>query len=85
MHTLDSEMYRLRADAHGKLGRTLESRADLAEHYYLSGRLEQAIHQLRLASRDRKRGKGRDFYRLARVEARLEELERERRLRLGRP
>ena len=85
LHTLDSEMYRLRADAYGKLGRTLESQAELAEHYYLSGRLEQAIHQLRLASRDRKRGRNQDFYRMARIEARLEELERERRLRLGRP
>lgn len=85
LHTLDSEMYRLRADAYGKLGRTIESQAELAEHYYLSGRLEQAIHQLRLASRDRKRGRNQDFYRTARIEARLEELERERKLRLGRP
>ena len=84
LHAIDTEMYRLRADAHGRLGRTLESRADLAEHYYLSGRLEQAIHQLRLAIREEKRGKGRDFYRIARVEARLEELQRERRLRFRR-
>ena len=84
LHAIDSEMYRLRADAQGRLGRTLESRADLAEHYYLSGRLEQAIHQLRLASRDGKQGQDRNFYRMARIEARLEELERERRLRLRR-
>ena len=71
-------MYRLRADAHEKLGRTLDSRADLAEHFYLSGRLDQAIHQLRLAMRNGDQ----DFYRMARIEARLEELERERKLRL---
>ena len=59
-----------------------ESRADLAEHYYLSGRLVQAIHQLRLASRDL--AQNQDFYATARIEARLEELEKERRLRLRR-
>ena len=78
LHAPDSAMYRLRADAHEKLGRTLDSRADLAEHFYLSGRLDQAIHQLRLAMRNGDQ----DFYRMARIEARLEELERERKLRL---
>ena len=86
LYTLDSEMYRLRADAHEKLGRTLDSRADLAEHLYLSGRLNGAIQQLRLVLRDREQSRGegqarnrdRDFYRVARIEARLEELERER-------
>ena len=81
-HTLDAAMYRLRADAHQKLGRTLESRSDLAEHYYLSGHLGQAIEQLRRAIRDPEKDK--DFYATARIEARLEELETERRLRLKR-
>lgn len=80
LYAPDSEMYRLRADAYEKLGRTLDSRADLAEHFYLSGRLDQAIHQLRRAVQDQDR----DFYRRARIEARLDELERERRLRLPR-
>ena len=86
LYTLDSEMYRLRADAHEKLGRTLDSRADLAEHLYLSGRLNGAIQQLRLALRDQdqrqghaqSRNRDQGFYRVARIEARLEELERER-------
>ena len=82
LYALDSEMYRLRADAHEKLGRTLASRADLAEHLYLSGRLDGAIQQLRLALRDQDRDKG--FYRVARIEARLEELETERKQRLVR-
>ncbi len=82
LFTIDSEMYRLRADAHQKLGRTLESRADLAEHYYRIGLLGQAIEQLRRASRES--GEGTDFYAAARIEARLEEMEAEFELRTGR-
>ena len=78
LHAPDSAMYRLRADANVKLGRTLDSRADLAEHFYLSGRLDRAIDQLRLAMQE----PDQDFYGRARIEARLEELERERKLRL---
>ena len=81
-NAIDSEMYRLRADAYQRLGRMLESRADLAEYYYLSGRLGHAISQLRLASRDLARKQ--DFYAAARIEARLEEFENELRLRLRR-
>ena len=92
LYTLDAAMYRLRADAYEKLGRALESRADLAEHLYLTGRLNGAIQQLRLALRDREQSraegragsKDRDFYRVARIEARLEELETEREQRLVR-
>ena len=80
LYAIDSEMYRLRADAYQKLGRTLESRADLAEHYYLSGRLDQAIQQLRFASQGPKQDE--DFYSIARIEARLEALEAERKQRL---
>ena len=82
LYAIDSEMYRMRADAYQKLGRTLESRSDLAEHYYRSGFLGQAIDQLRRAGRDPK--KEADFYVAARIEARLEELEAELRQRLGR-
>ena len=81
-HPIDSTMYRVRADANQKLGRLLESRADLAEHYYLSGHLGAAIQQLRLATQAPERGE--DFYAIARVEARLEALEAERRKRLTR-
>ena len=81
-NAIGSEMYRLRADAYQRLGRMSESRSDLAEHYYLSGRLDQAISQLRLASRDL--AQNQDFYAAARIEARLEELENELRLRLRR-
>ena len=92
LYTLDAAMYRLRADAYEKLGRALESRADLAEHLYLTGLLNGAIQQLRLALRDREqsggesraRNKDRDFYRVARIEARLEELEAESKQRLVR-
>ena len=78
-NAMDPEMFRLRADAYGKLGRVLESRADLAEHFYLNGHLGRAIHQLRLAMQVREQE--RTFYEVARIEARLEELEREMRLR----
>ena len=92
LYTLDAAMYRLRADAYEKLGRVLASRADLAEHLYLTGRLNGAIQQLRLALRDREqssgdgraRNKDGDFYRVARIEARLEELETERKQRFVR-
>ena len=80
LYAIDSEMYRIRADAHQKLGRTLESRSDLAEHYYLSGLLGQAIEQLRRAHREPKEET--DFYVASRIEARLEELETEARQRL---
>ena len=80
LHAIDSEMYRLRAEAYEKLGRTIDSRLDLAEHHYLSGRLDQAIRQLQLAGRVLDR----DFYRTARIEARLKELEAERALRRAR-
>ena len=82
LYPLDSEMYRLRADAWQKLGRMLESRADLAEHYYLSGHLGAAIEQLRLASRGPKQDA--DFYVISRIESRLDTLEAERRMRLTR-
>ena len=81
-NAIGSEMYRLRADAYQRLGRMSESRSDLAEYYYQSGRLDQAISQLRLASRDL--AQNQDFYAAARIEARLEELENELRLRLRR-
>ena len=86
LRTPDAEMYRLRADAYEMLGRTLDSRADLAEYFYLSGQLGRAIAQLRLATQSQgsgaDQGQDSDFYRRARIEARLEELTKERELRL---
>jgi len=82
LYAIDSEMYRLRADAHQKLGRTLESRADLAEYYYRAGLLGEAIEQLRRASRES--GEETDFYASARIEARLAEMETELQQRPGR-
>ena len=77
LYVIDSRMRRLRAEVYEKLGRPIDSRIELAEHYYLSGQLDHAIHQLRLASRMQDE----DFYRAARVEARLEALEAEQALR----
>ena len=79
-NAVDSEMYRLRADANQKLGRPLASRADLAEHYYLAGRPDLALQQLRLAQQDP--NKDADFYAITRIEARIEELETELKQRL---
>ena len=81
-NAIGSEMYRLRADANQKLGRQLESRADLAEHHYLSGRLGRALEQLRLARQASENDA--DFYAITRIEARLEELETEARQRQSR-
>jgi predicted Zn-dependent protease len=46
----------------------------LAEHFYQSGELDAAIHQLQLAANE----PGGDFYQSSRLEARLKELEQER-------
>ena len=69
----DAEMLRQEAAALEALGRTAESQAALAEHYYRRGQLDQAIEQLTLASRQ----PGNDFYRASRIEARLDELRQE--------
>ena len=77
LHPIDPEMYRLRAAAYEQLGQPINSRIDLAEYYYLSGQLDQAIDQLRFAHQ----AKDQDAYRAARIEARLKEFEEERTLR----
>ena len=76
-HEADHRLHRLAAEAYAQRGETTRSRFSLAEHYYLGGRLDAAIYQLELAAQDRDAG----YYLLSRVEARLEELEEERRLR----
>ena len=72
-HELDHRMHRLAAEAYAQRGEMTRSRLSLAEHYYLSGQIDAAIYQLRLAAQDAEAG----YYLLSRVEARLEELEQE--------
>lgn len=69
----DAELMRLQAQALQALGRTAQSQAALAEHYYRKGELDAAIHQLTLAAAQ----PGNNFYHASRIEARLEELRRE--------
>ena len=76
-HGPDLRLHRLAAEAYAQRGETTRSRLSLAEHYYLVGQLDAAIYQLQLAAQDRDAG----YYLLSRVEARLEELEEEWRLR----
>ena len=73
----DHRLHRLAAEAYAQRGETTRSRFSLAEHYYLSGQLDAAIYQLQLAAQDPDAG----YYLLSRVEAKLEELVEERRLR----
>ncbi len=74
LHALDATLYKLRANAHQMAGNPAESHIALSEHYYLSGEIGAAIHQLELASKR----SGDDFYRNSRIEARLKQLESER-------
>ncbi|HEX9585734.1 MAG TPA: M48 family metalloprotease [Gammaproteobacteria bacterium] len=77
LHALDGPLYRIQAEAYEKAGNPAESHMALAEHYYHTGQLGRAIHQLKLASQ----AAGDDFYRNSRIEARLKELEDEQALR----
>jgi len=67
-------LYRLEAEAFRQIGKVMDSRMALAEHYYRYGELEAAIHQLRLAANE----PGGDFYQSSKLDARLKELESER-------
>lgn len=67
-------LYRLEAEAFRQIGKVMNSRMALAEHYYRYGELEAAIHQLRLAANE----PGGDFYQSSKLDARLKELESER-------
>lgn len=69
----DAELLRYRAQVLDAVGRTAESQATLAEHYYRRGQLDAAIQQLVLASRH----PDNNFYNASRIEARLEELRAE--------
>lgn len=72
-HAPDPHLHRLAAEAYAQRGESVRSRLALAEHYYLDGRFDAALHQLRLASQE----EGAGYYLLSRVDARLEEIERE--------
>jgi len=65
------QLYKLLADAKGKLGEKSQAHSWLAEYYYSSGRLAQAADQLRLAA-DFAKG---DEYQLAKISARLRDVE----------
>ena len=75
----DHRLHRLAAEAYAQLGETTRSRFSLAEHYYMNGQLNAAIYQLQLAAQDTEAG----YYLLSRVEAKLEELRQELKLRLS--
>ncbi|MBL4637796.1 MAG: M48 family metallopeptidase [Proteobacteria bacterium] len=64
-------LYKLLAQARGDLGDKSQSHSWLAEYYYASGRLAQAGDQLRLAAKFANR----DEYLLAKITARLREVE----------
>ena len=74
---MNAPLYRLQALAYERLGRQGESLLALAEHSYLNGRLEVAIHQLEQAQAL----PNLDFYIGSRIDARLRELRNERSLR----
>ena len=74
LYAKDAALYRLEAEAYRQVGKTMNSRMSLAEHYYRIGELDAAIHQLQLASNE----PGGDFYESSKLDARLKELERER-------
>lgn len=74
INTKSAALYRLEAEAFRQSGKVMDSRMALAEHYYLNGELDAAIHQLQLAANE----PGGDFYLNSRLEARLKDLETER-------
>ncbi len=66
-----AQLYKLLAQAKGRMGEKSQSHGWLAEYYYTAGRLEQAADQLRLAA-DFAKG---DEYQLSKISSRLRELE----------
>jgi len=78
LYSKDAVLYRLEAEAFRLSGNVVSSRMALAEHFYLNGELNAAIHQLQLAAADTAADQGGDFYQSSRLEARLKELQSER-------
>ncbi|MCP5149659.1 MAG: M48 family metallopeptidase [Ectothiorhodospiraceae bacterium] len=73
LHGMDAALHKLAAEAYQRTGQTARGQLALAEHYYQTGQAELAIHQLRMASRDRDA----DYFVTAQATARLRELEQE--------
>ncbi|MGF1612324.1 MAG: M48 family metalloprotease [Gammaproteobacteria bacterium] len=71
--SLDGVLYKALAEAYTRLGHLAEGKMALADHYYLDGQLDAAIEQMRLAQKLPEN----NFYRRARIAARLSDLERE--------
>lgn len=69
--TSSRQLYKLLSQAKSAMGEKSQSHSWLAEYYYSSGRLEQAADQLRIAADFSKR----DEYQLAKISARLREVE----------
>jgi len=65
------QLYELLAQAQGEMGHKSQSHSWLAEYYYISGRLEAAADQLRIAAGF---AKG-DEYQLSKISSRLREIE----------
>ena len=74
VYAKDASLYRLEAEAYRQVGKTVNSRLALSEYYYRTGELDAAIHQLELGANE----PGGDFYTHSRLEARLQELQQER-------
>ncbi len=73
LHGTDRMYYGLLAEAEGRAGNDLDSHLALAEYHYLNGNVHQAVQQLKIAERTRKL----DYYHRQRIEARLEQFEKE--------
>lgn len=68
----DARLYQLQARTYAARGNVLQQHRALAEAYLLQGQLPAAIEQLEIAQR----AKGKDFYELSAVDARLRQLKR---------
>jgi predicted Zn-dependent protease len=69
--TPSRQLYKLLSEAKADMGQKSQSHSWLAEYYYSSGRLDQALDQLRLAAGFAKN----DEYQLAKISSRLREVE----------
>jgi predicted Zn-dependent protease len=69
----DAATYKLFAQAYEQTGQSAHGHLALAEYFYLNGRLDEAMQQLRLGRQQSPD----EFYQRARIEARLEEIKTE--------
>jgi len=70
----DEQLYKLLARAAGEAGKNTLGYQYMAEYYYLSGDLESAVRQLQIALKD---DDASDYYRSARITAKLRSLQDE--------